>query len=244
MYACPCEIQECVFCEAQLYTGLSKDHVLQIRGILDKRRYQPQEFLFHETDPSTHLFALRTGHVKLTSSLADGREQIIRLAVPGQLLGLGTVNGDAYPYTARALTSVTVCRLTRKDMLRVLAENPPVSLRVIDHLNGELEQAQAMIRDLGLKSANEKVASFIVSLIPARGPTPEKLVMPLSRQEIAEMLGLTVETVSRVMAQFKREDLIQTPRGHIHIKDQARLWKLAGVSRRLQIGDRPAASAS
>jgi CRP/FNR family transcriptional regulator len=225
MYACPCEIQECVFCEAKLYTGLSKDHVLQIRGILDKRRYQPQEFLFHETDPSTH-------------------QQIIRLAVPGQLLGLGTVNGDAYPYTARALTSVTVCRLTRKDMLRVLAENPPVSLRVIDHLNGELEQAQAMIRDLGLKSANEKVASFIVSLIPARGPTPEKLVMPLSRQEIAEMLGLTVETVSRVMAQFKREDLIQTPRGHIHIKDQARLWKLAGVSRRLQIGDTPAASAS
>lgn len=242
MYTCPCEIQECVFCEAQLYSGLSAEQICQIRGMLDKCTYQPDHILFRETDPATYLFALRVGQVKLTSSLVDGREQIIRLAVAGQLVGFETFSDQAYPYTATTLTPVTACRITHKDMLCVLEAIPSVSLRVIHKLNRELERAQVMIRDLGLKNAIEKVASFILSLVPQRGPVPAELLLPLSRREIAELLGLTEETVSRTMADFKRDGLILAPRGRIRILDPARLQKLAGVTHTLSTGNNRAAS--
>jgi CRP/FNR family transcriptional regulator len=210
--------------------------------MLDKCTYQPYEALFREADPGTHLFALRTGQVKLTSSLADGREQIIRVAVAGQLVGFETLSDQAYPYTATTLTRVTACRITHKDMLCVLEAHPTVSLRVIHKLNQELERAQVMIRDLGLKRAIEKVASFILSLVPPRGLTPTELLLPLSRQEIAEMLGLTEETVSRTMAEFKRDGLILAPRGRIRILDQAQLQKLAGTTCTPATGNNRAAS--
>jgi len=103
-----------------------------------------------------------------------------------------------------------------------------VSLGVIQRLNQELEQAQALIRDLGLKSAPEKVASFILSLVPEHQVCSEQIPLPLSRQEMAELLGLTVETTSRVITRFRRSGVIQTSRGYMRILDYARLQSLAG----------------
>ena len=95
------------------------------------------------------------------------------------------------------------------------------------------EMIQDDIRDLGLKTASEKGASFLLSLVPPRAPYPTSVSLVLSRQEIAGMLGLTVETVSRTIAEFKRTGVIQTPHKQILILDIARLRTLAGSSAKL-----------
>lgn len=232
MYACACQIDECVLCEARLYSGLSAEQVCQIRGMLGKQDYRAHAMLFREGEPCRYLYVLRSGQVKLTTALADGREQILGVRVAGQLLGFETLDDDLYPYTATALTPVDACRITHKDMLRILEQNPAVALRVIRRLNRELECAQARIRDLGLKNAHERVASFILSLAPERGEPPAALPLVLSRQEMADLLGLTIETVSRVIAELKRGGIIQPVRGAIRILDEERLASLANGSAR------------
>lgn len=226
MYACPCQIGECVLCEAELFYGLSSEQVCKIRGLLTKKNFDVHEMLFREGDPCEHLFVLRTGQVKLTTLASDGREQILGLRVAGQLLGFDTFNDRGYLHTAVALTSVETCRIKHHDMLRVMERDSAVSQRVMRRLSEELEQAHTLIHDLKFKSAPNKVASFLLSLLPIRGSIPETFRLPLSRQEMAELMGLTTETVSRVISQFRRAGLILTPKGHIRILDYARLRAL------------------
>jgi CRP/FNR family transcriptional regulator len=230
MKTCDCQVEECLLCEAQLYAGLSHEQVCAVRGLLSKHDYDAHEILFREGETSTHLFLLREGLLKLTAIGPDGREQIIGLGVAGQLLGFNTASDRRCAYTAETLTPTRVCKLRHQDMLQVLGQNPAVALRTLELLNQELGRAQALIRLLGQKSSAEKVASFLLALVPsgANGSAAGPLPLPLSRQEIGEMLGLTVETVSRLMSEFKRENIIEAPRGTVRILDLQRLRVLAG----------------
>jgi CRP/FNR family transcriptional regulator len=230
MGGCLCENDGCVLCEAQLFSGLTEEHVCKIQSLLSRHSYKTHEALFLEGEPSDRLFVLRSGQVKLTTSLPDGREQILRLSVVGHIVGLETLKGGDYPYTATAVLPTEACTIRHKDLLKILEANPAVSMRTIQTLSEELEKAQQLIRDLGLKSAPERVASFILSLVPPRVRPNGEIMLALTRHEIAEMLGLTVETVSRVMAELKREEIIEAPRGHLRILDNDKLKKMAGIA--------------
>lgn len=230
MHTCFCKLQDCILCEARLPTTLSSDQVCRIRGLLTIRNIGPREILFREGDASHYLYLLRDGHMKLTASGADGREQIIGLGVSGNVVGFDTVHDKAYAYTAKTLTPVVVCQIRHHDMIRILDENPRVSRLVVKLLNTELARAKKLIRVLGMKTSAEKVAAFITSLIPGTmgGHESDEIHLPLSRQEIADMLGITVETVSRHMAVLKREGIIDAPRNRIQILDRERLRQVAG----------------
>ena len=229
MYSCECQVGECVLCEAHLFSGLSGEQVCSMQSLIFKRSYEAGTLIFQAGEPGIRLYILKSGQVKLTTSLPDGREQILGVRVAGHLLGFESVEDKVYPYSAQAVTPVEVCTIKFSSMMRVLEHNPEVSIKVIRLLNNEIERSQALIRDLGLKSANEKVASFILSLVPLNGDIPDKIALPLTRQEIASMLGLTVETVSRVMAEMKRNRIIEAPRGAVVISDPQRLRIMAGI---------------
>ncbi|MDH3513750.1 MAG: Crp/Fnr family transcriptional regulator [Gammaproteobacteria bacterium] len=226
-----------------MYPGLSKEQICQLRERLIRELYEPREVLFREGDPADHLFALRSGQLKLTSSMQDGRQQILRIAVAGQLLGIETFKGHRYPFTAEALTDVVACKINHDDLRKIIESNPAISLRVIETLSHELDQAEMLIRDLGLKTAPEKVASFLLSLLPLRGDQNADLPLRLSRREIAEMLGLTEETVSRVMADFSRKNIIGSGRGFIRILDRKWLEEINGVTMNTSVHRERAASA-
>ena len=242
MASCACEINACALCENRLYPGLTKAQVCQIRERLIREMYEPHEVLFHEGDPAAFLFALRSGQLKLTSSMPDGRQQILRIAVAGQLLGIETLKGQRYPFTAEALTDVAACKISHDDLRQILETSPAIALRVIEALSQELDQAESLIRDLGLKNAPEKVSSFLLSLIPQRGDPGAELPLRLSRREIAEMLGLTEETVSRVMADFVRKKIIGSGKGYIRVLDRKWLEATNGVGNKVSSVGRRALS--
>jgi CRP/FNR family transcriptional regulator len=228
--ACACGNNDCVLCEARLTSGLTPEQACQMQGLIGKHEYDTHEILFREREPSAYLYLVRKGQVKLTALGSDGREQIIGLAVAGQMLGFNSISHPTYEYTAVALTPVTVCTLRRADMLHILEQNPAVAMHVIKLLNHELTSAHNLIRTLGQKNSTEKVATFILSLLPVNGSgAVADLPLPMSRQEIAELLGLTVETVSRHMSDFRRQELIDTTRGRITIQNVPKLQLLAGL---------------
>lgn len=225
--ACVCNRNECILCNSRVFDGLAPDRVCQARGLIAHVSYPSRALLFHERAHADRLFILRSGYVKLTTSLADGREQILRLACPGQMFGFESLNDRFYPYSARALTAVEVCTVRHRDMMQLLEQDTGVSLRMIRMLNEELERSKALIRDLGLKSSTERLASFILSLAPKRRASAGDFALPLTRKEISEMLGLTEETVSRAVARLRRAGLVRTARGWVRVLDAERLRMLA-----------------
>jgi len=225
---CICRVDDCVMCEARLFSGLSSDQVCDIKGIVGKQTYDKREVIFREGDPCERLYIVKEGLVRLSKTLPDGREQLMCPRGAGQLIGFCNTSGGSYPVTAVTLTPANTCSIEHKNMKRVLASNPSTALDVIGLLNQELGKSQAMICNLGLKTAPEKVASFILSLLPSEASNNILIPLPLSRQEIGEMLGLTVETVSRIMAELRREKVIDSPRGGVLIRDITRLQNLSG----------------
>jgi CRP/FNR family transcriptional regulator len=230
MSACPCREDECLLCESLLFSGLTGTQVCRMHGVIHKKSYDPKAVLFREGTPTTHLFLLKSGYVKLSTALPDGRNQGLRLGAAWQFIGLEALSDERYPYTAEAVTPIEVCMVRYKDMLKLLEYNPQLSLRVISALNHQLQHSNAMIRNLGLMSSTERVASFLLSMLRAESDNVHEIPLPLSRTDMAEMLGLTLETVSRVLSRMTRDKVIwMQPGGRLlRILDAAQLTRLGG----------------
>ena len=189
MSNCICGNDDCVLCEAVLKADLPKREICGIQGLINKETYKQGEVLFREGDPCHYFFILTMGHAKLVMSLNDGREQIIGLGVPGRLLGFQHLDGQKYTYSAIATAPVSVCKVRYKHMLKVLEQHPRTAIRVINVLNSELRQTQYMMSVMGRKTVSEKLATFILSLMPRNKSNQNVVDLPLSRLEIAEILG-------------------------------------------------------
>ncbi|MBN9481231.1 MAG: helix-turn-helix domain-containing protein [Bordetella sp.] len=189
---------------------------------------QPGQALFHEGDPNPYVFNVVDGAVKLYRLLPDGRRQITGFLFQGDFLGLG-VRG-ASSFTAEALTPVNACRFRRGDFDQLLNALPALEHRLVALAGDELMAAQEQIVLLGRKTARERLASFLsrlsdrqVQLGGARG----QVHLPMTRLDIADYLGLTIETVSRVFTQFKTSGLIQLlPGNDVALPDPAALKAL------------------
>ena len=220
----------CEYCEAKLYAGLSGKQVKELDGRLGLCRSGPRQILFRAGDPSKYLYVVREGQLKLTRTDIDGHEHLLNLVGPGYFLGFDAIGNSAYSYSAETLTPTVFCRIKHDDIVWLLAEAPQVSLNILLAVNEQLAQARDMIRALGQKTAIEKVAALLLSLYPpsAAGGSGKAGALHLSRQEMAQILGLTVETVSRIMAALRRKGIIHAPRGRIVVSARARLEALAG----------------
>ena len=170
------------------------------------------------------------GVLRLYKLLPDGRRQIVGFALPGDFLGMATA--ERHGFSADAIGPASVCQFTKATFAR-FAEHRPHLLRRINELAvRELNQAREHMVLLGRRSAEEKVATFLVGwrdrLQQFRGPS-RVVPLPMNRQDIADYLGLTIETVSRTFTKFEREGVIDIVPGGICLLDAARAEALAAA---------------
>lgn len=154
-----------------------------------------------EGEPALSVFTIVAGVVKLFKLLGDGRRQIVGFLVPGDMFGFAP-NGE-YTASAEAVSPVTVCRCPRRQLERAFAEFPGVERQCLDAINRELAAAQDQMVLLGRKTAHERVASFLLSLSRRQPGDENSFDLPMTRTDIADYLGLTTETVSRVFTVLK-----------------------------------------
>jgi len=199
-----CDIRNLSFCAALTPTELA-----HLRVITTDVAVEAHQTIFTETDPAHHVFNVTSGAVKLYKLLADGRRQITGFMFPGDFLGVAL--NDSYAYSAEAITPVTMCRYERARLEALLDEYPSLEKRLLTITANELIAAQDQMLLLGRKSAEERLVTFLLSLAQRaarRGLPAEPVHLPMSRSDIADYLGLTVETVSRTFSRLKREGLI------------------------------------
>jgi CRP-like cAMP-binding protein len=185
--------------------------------------------LFFEGDPATSFYEIVSGTVRCARLSHDGRRQIFRFAMPGELLGVACVG--AYGFSAEAVTEVTARRHHLSGLDAAMAADGDLRRRVVQALRDELATTRSQMMLLGRMSAAERLATFLLDLAE-RSPGPGGyLDLPMTRGDIADYLGLTVETVSRKFNELHARGLIrlETPT-HIRITDQARIEAIADAA--------------
>ncbi|MBB5746275.1 helix-turn-helix domain-containing protein [Brevundimonas variabilis] len=171
---------------------------------------QSGETLIQADEAASHVFNITSGSVRVYRLLSDGRRQITGFLFAGDFLGLAT--GDTYVFSAEAIEPVTACRFRKSDYRTLIRETPALETALLDRANHELVAAQNQMLLLGRKTALERVSTFLLEMPtqdPARPGPQERVHLPMTRAEIADYLGLTIETVSRVFTRLKTQGVIR-----------------------------------
>jgi CRP/FNR family nitrogen fixation transcriptional regulator len=160
--------------------------------------------IYGENEPADYVYKVLTGSVRVYKILQDGRRQIEAFYLPGDVFGMEL--GSHHASSAEAVSACTIAVVRRSTVLAAVAKDPDVSNRLWSHTAHELEQARRHAMLL-VKTAQERVASFLIDI--SNRLTGEAVELPMSRQDIADYLGLTIETVSRTLTQFQQTSAIE-----------------------------------
>lgn len=189
------------------------------------------EFLFRQGDTFNSVFAVRSGALK-TFSLSDaGEEQITGFHLPSELVGLSGMDTELYPVSAQALETTSVCEIPFERLDELSVSLPQLRRQLMRVMSREIRDDQQMMLLLSKKTADERIATFLVNLsarFSARGFSANQFRLAMSRNEIGNHLGLAVETVSRVFTRFQQSNLIEAEGKEVHILDPIELCALAG----------------
>lgn len=227
------QVNGCEDCKVRLFSvcgALDLSELEELDRISQVRMFAPKETLFEQQALAGSVFNVTEGMVRLYKSLPDGRRQIVGFALAGDFLGLALM--DRYSVAAEAVTEVKVCRFARSAFLAYVDGRPHLLRRLHEFAGHELSLAQDQMLLLGRKTAEEKVVAFLLNLQARYGRTGKVSVnvpLPMSRQDIADYLGLTIETVSRTLAKLARKKaLVIVPDG-VRLLSAATLEQLAAV---------------
>ena len=223
-------IETCVSCphrEERFFCNLSEASVKALATITSAAFYPKGATLFLEGQPARGVFIVCSGRVKLSTSSVDGRTLILRISEPGELLGLSaTVTGTPYELTADVIEPSQLNFISRNDFLAFLNESTEAALRVAQQLGENYHAAIAEMRTIGLShSAAEKLARFLLEWA-ANFPKENgkvRLKLTLTHQEIGQMIGMSRETVTRLLADFRKKKLVQVTGTTLVIQNRAAL---------------------
>lgn len=223
-------IENCMSCphrEDKLFCNLSAPAVQRLAAIASAAAYPKGATLFVEGQSPRGVFIICSGRVKLSTSSADGRTLILRISEPGEVLGLpATVTGMPYELTADVIEPAQANFISRQDFLLFLREHGEAALRVAQQLGETYHAAIAEMRTIGLShSAGEKLARFLLDLAVDHDTSKGdiKLTLTLTHEEIAQMIGASRETVTRLFSDFKRRQLLQIKGSTLIIKNKVGL---------------------
>jgi CRP/FNR family transcriptional regulator len=208
--------------------GLSQSQLDKLNHVI-KERYtlEKGDVFIRPNDPFRGFYAVNKGSLKSYTLDYEGREQIWGLYLIGELFGFEGIDDEAFPYYVQALEPAVVCEISYDLLLELIQEVPPLQKQVLKLMS------QRFAIDVGLPRNNsslERLASFLLMLssrFERRGLSATEFVLPLTRQEIASYLGLTLETISRLFSKLKKDDVLKVEGKHITILSLRQLQKLA-----------------
>ena len=224
----PCET--CPVRPITICRTLDSDTLADMRALGTMQRLQPEQAVFHEGDPAKRVFMVTLGSLKLYALLADGRRQITGFMFAGDFLGVSV--DEEYAFTVEALEPTELWWFSREAFDHFVSKHPRLEHELYRLAANELAAAQQQMVLLGRKSAAERLASFFLSLLDrterASGQAETSFDLPMSRLDIADFLGLTKETVSRMLAELRNRRLIRLKaQNHVEVLDREGLRGMA-----------------
>ncbi|MBL0925319.1 MAG: Crp/Fnr family transcriptional regulator [Sphingomonadaceae bacterium] len=231
------DCSQCVVRNRAVCGGLQPDELEALGQLGRKQRVLKGQTVVWEGEDALVVANVIDGVLKLSMSTADGREQIVGILFPSDFIGRPF--GQQSPYSITALTDADLCIFSRAAFDRFSRQHPELEHRLLRRTLDELDRTREWMLLLGKKTANERIATLLLELSTRMGETGcsteqvdlDRFELPLDRQQIGDLLGLTIETVSRQLSRLKAAGVIDLPdRRMVVIQDRSRLQDLAAAA--------------
>jgi CRP-like cAMP-binding protein len=214
-----------------IFRRVSPDDRQRLAAVAHLREFEKGDTLFHEGDASDHLYAVVTGRVKVFKTTARGTDVILEIFGPGDPVGAVAVyESRAYPATAVALEATACLMIPRHAFFSLLETYPTLVRGLLVGLTHRLVELTTRLTELTGGRVDARLARFLLKLANDMGQRrPEGIFIPLSlsRQELADMIGTTIETSIRIMSRWGKEDLVRTEKDGFLVVDRASLESIA-----------------
>jgi len=220
---------DCSLCPVRdhsLCAALKADELPRIAESTDLLTVKPGRTLFYEGDPARHFYTIRAGVVRMVRAFPDGRRSIVGFLHGGDFFG-GSFGRNVYHATAEAVTRLEYCRIPVTDLESLTGEFPALDHRLLGMAADRMRAAEDHIVLLSRKTAIERVAAFLLASSEWNGEA-KRFALPMARVDIADYLGLTIETVSRTLTKLVGQGTIALPDPHhVEVRDDSELRALA-----------------
>ena len=214
--------------------ALESDDIQQLDDIIQRSKpLQKSQHLYREGDDFQSVYAVRSGTLKAYKTTDDGREQVTGFYFPGEILGMDGISNNAHASSAKALETVAVCEIPFTSLEKLSTLMPNLQRHFFQLMSHEITEDQQLITLLSKNSADERVASLMLSISTRnarRKLSSTQFRLPMSRVDIGNYLGLTVETVSRVFSRMQKMDILLVDNKEIEILDINNQRKMANLS--------------
>lgn len=229
--------QHCGFSQLCLPFTLNDSELDKLDQIIQRKRPSHKgDYLFEAGKPLHALYAVRTGSFKTYTLTEQGEEQITGFHLPGDVIGFDAIGDQQHPSYAQALETAMVCEIPFNNLDHLLDQVPKLRQQLMRLMSQDIHGDQQMMLLLNRKTAEEKLAAFITNLAQrfgSRGFSRKEFRLTMTRGEIGNYLGLTVETISRLLGRFHKDELIHVDGKLITITNFEELSRVAGMA---QIG--------
>ena len=208
---------------AAIFSSLNEEELSELAALSIERGFMASEFIFWDGDAPEWFYIVAEGKVKVLKHSSLGREFIIAFFSPGEMFGeVAVFENKPYPASAQAVAETKVVGVKKDDFLSFLANRPQVALKIISVLGERLRDAQGRLRDFAGERVEQRLASVLLMLSVKFGTT-----LPFTRQEIADMVGTTIETAIRILSALKERGIVHSVRGKVIILDEQKLRLLS-----------------
>ncbi len=214
-----------------LFQGIAPADLERIARAAWRRQISAETFLFHQGDPAAMIYVPVQGRLKLTQITPEGHEVLLRYVGVGEMTGATAVFGDtAYPASAETLEETIVLGWDNETMVGLIEHYPRLGLNILRLLSARLQELQDRLREMSTERVERRIARALLRLVSQLGRKAETGVLidlPLSRQDLANMTGTTLYTVSRILSHWEEEGIIESGREKVLIKQPPRLVVIA-----------------
>lgn len=222
---------ECRLSAICLPISLALDDIAKLDDIVQRGRpLQKGQALYDAGEDFKSVYALRSGAIKTSTTSSDGEQQITGFYLPGEIIGLDGLAANAHTNTAEALETSAVCEIPFSQLESLSTQLPSLQRRFFQLMSKEIGQEQQLITLLSKKNADERIAALLLSISTRnhnRGLSSVEFYLPMSRSDMGNYLGLTIETVSRVMSRLHKQGVIALDKKHVVIQNMDALRRIA-----------------
>ncbi len=208
--------------KSEIFSILTDEELGEIIGRFKKFSFEKDTVIFMEGDPSDWFYLVATGRVKILKHSIAGKDIILEIISPGDVFGgLAVLDSIPFPASAQAMEPVTVIRISRKNLFDVMNEHSALKLSIVKSFSSRLRNAHETLKNIATERVEKRIASLLLKLSEKVGVEDDgykKIDFPLTRQEIAEMVGTTVETCIRTMSKFQKQGIVKSSGGRVLIR--------------------------
>lgn len=204
------------------FAKFAANDIVNIEPFFNEYKFEKNQYLFWESDPANKMYVIKAGRVRLLKTAASGKEMVLEVMIPGQICGGNALFADIHRNSAQAVEATVAYGLTHESYDQLLIKYPEIARGIIKYLGAKLMDAHDVIISLVSSKVDSRIASVIVRLCENHGtPTKDGILINirLTRRDIADIVGSTVETTIRTISKFQKKGLLSTISGRLLIKN-------------------------